>query len=295
MTRYRKVLITGAGGQLGQALQASAPEHAEIAACSREQFDLTDRLRVEETISTFRPEVIINAAAYTAVDRAEEEPKQAFAVNGEGPGLLAAAAAEYGSVLVHVSTDFVFDGSKGSPYRPDDSPSPLGVYGRSKLAGEAAVQRLIPGRHLIVRTSWLYAASGRNFVATMLRLLQARDELSVVVDQVGTPTWAAGLARALWVMLEKEFRGVYHWSDAGVASWYDFAVSIQEEALSLGLLEREKPIRPIPSSEFPTPAERPASSVLDKTSTWQELGYTAPHWRKSLRQMLLEMQGSSSL
>ena len=132
-------------------------------------------------------------------------------------------------------------------------------------------------------------------MATMLRLLQARDELSVVVDQVGTPTWAAGLARALWVMLEKEFRGVYHWSDAGVASWYDFAVSIQEEALSLGLLEREKPIRPIPSSEFPTPAERPASSVLDKTSTWQELGYTAPHWRKSLRQMLLEMQGSFSL
>ncbi len=295
MTRYRKILITGASGQLGRELLSAAPEPMEIAAYNRRELDLTDPAMLHDVLDLVRPEVIINAAAYTAVDRAEEEPDTAFAVNGEGPGLLAAAAVKRGIVLVHVSTDFVFDGAQGSPYRPEDRPKPLGVYGRSKLAGEEAVQGRMPGRYLIVRTSWLYAAAGKNFVTTMLRLMQEKEDLAVVVDQVGSPTWARGLARAVWGMLAKGISGLHHWSDAGVASWYDFAVAIQEEALALGLLEQETPIRPIPASQFPTPATRPAYSVLDKTRTWLELGYTAPHWRQSLRQMLREMQGSFSL
>jgi len=225
------------------------------------------------------------------VDKAESQPELAFAVNATGPGNLAAAAGEVGARFIHLSTDFVFDGAKSSPYRPDDRPNPLNIYGASKLAGEVAVREKSPGA-LIVRTSWLYAAHGHNFVKTMLRLLAEREQLQVVADQVGTPTWAGFLARALWAAAARpELRGIYHWSDAGVASWYDFALAIQEEALQLGLLSRAIPIEPITTAAYPTAALRPAYSVLDKSSAWRDLAIGGRHWRVALRIMLRELAG----
>lgn len=291
-----KVVITGGAGQLGLELQATAPAAVDLVPLDHRQFDLTDPGAVRDRLGSIRPDVILNAAAYTAVDRAEQEPERALAVNRDGPRLLAAMAAETGTRLVHISTDFVFDGCKSSPYAPDDAANPLGVYGRSKLAGEEAVLGLLRTECLIVRTSWLYAAHGGNFVQTMLRLLHTREELTVVADQVGTPTWARGLARALWDMVFRDCKGIIHWSDAGVASWYDFAVAIQEEGLALGLLKHKKGIKPVSSAEFPTAARRPAYSVLDKTETWGVLGYHAPHWRENLRMMLRELgEGNVSL
>jgi dTDP-4-dehydrorhamnose reductase len=180
----------------------------------------------------------------------------------------------------------VFDGSAGTPYRPDSATSPLGAYGRTKLAGET----LAGAGALIVRTAWVYAPTGGNFVRTMLRLMAAHPEVRVVVDQIGTPTYAPGLAAAIWTLTGQGASGIYHYTDAGVASWYDFAVAIQEEALALGLLEAAVPVIPIATVDFPTPAVRPAYSVLDKDATWAALGGPAPHWRTSLRTMLNEIK-----
>jgi dTDP-4-dehydrorhamnose reductase len=205
---------------------------------------------------------------------------------------VAQAAQEVGARVIHVSTDFVFDGSKGRPYTPDDEPKPLNVYGRTKLAGEQLVRERTAGAALIVRTAWVYAAQGHNFVRTMLRLMREREPVGVVCDQVGTPTWARGLARALWIAVERfDIRGLVHWTDAGVASWYDFAVAIQEEALTLGLLPGAVPISPLRTEEFPRPARRPSYSVLDKTSGWAALGGPPPHWRVNLRCMLGGLTG----
>ena len=239
-----------------------------------------------------RPALLINAAAYTAVDRAESEPGPALRVNGEGPAVLAAACRRHGTRLFHVSTDFVFDGRASVPYAPDATPAPLGEYGRSKLAGEQAVLETLSDA-LVVRTGWVYSLAGNNFVKTMLRLMAEREALSVVVDQVGTPTWARGLARLLWQAAGQEgLSGIYHWSDAGVCSWYDFAVAIAEEAVALGLLPRGPKIHPIPGSAYPTPAKRPAFSVLDKRSSWEDFAIEGIHWRVQLRQMLREMKES---
>jgi dTDP-4-dehydrorhamnose reductase len=187
-----------------------------------------------------------------------------------------------------VSTDFVFDGTQSHPYLPTDRTNPLGVYGASKLAGEQLALAAYPEGLAIVRTAWLYSAFGNNFVTTMLRLMGERERLGVVADQVGTPTWTCGLAGALWQMCRVQPKGIHHWTDAGVASWYDFAVAIQEEGLACGLLAREIPIQPINTVDYPTSARRPAYSVLDKTETWAALGMTPPHWRVALRRMLLE-------
>lgn len=285
-----QVLITGGSGQLGLELQAVAPPAFETVAPLRDHFDLTNQVIVQEAIASIQPEVIINAAAYTAVDLAEQESETAMAVNRDVPKLLAGLAKDMGIKLIHLSTDFVFDGLKSSPYDPDDAAKPLGIYGQSKLAGEEAILSLLPAHCLIVRTSWLYSVHKKNFVKTMLGLMQEREELSVVTDQVGAPTWARGLAQALWDCVKKDLHGIYHWSDAGVASWYDFAVAIQEEGLALGLLNNEIEIKPVSTLEFQTPAKRPAFSVLDKTKTWRDLGYFAPHWRKNLRSMLIELK-----
>ncbi len=285
-----KVLITGAKGQLGLELQATAPAGLEVVALDRRHLDLTDPVAIQKIVGSIKPDVIINAAAYTAVDQAERENRQAFAVNRDGPLYLARMAADMGITLVHVSTDFVFDGFKSTPYGPDDAAKPLGVYGKSKLAGEEAMQRVLHDQGLIVRTSWLYSVYRKNFVMTMLGLLQEKNEVTVVADQVGTPTWAKGLARALWDMVLKDLRGVYHWSDAGVASWFDFAVGIQKEALALGLLAQKKVITPVDTFAFQTPARRPAYSVLDKTKTRQDLGYYGPHWLENLQTMLIDLR-----
>jgi dTDP-4-dehydrorhamnose reductase len=282
------VLITGANGQLGWELQRTAPRDTEVVAFSHDKLDVSDAAAIRDVVLGNRPDCIVNAAAYTAVDRAEKESDGAFAVNRDGPAALARAAADVGVRLIHVSTDFLFGKAQGRPIRSSDEPSPECVYGASKLAGERAVQEVLGSDALIVRTAWVYSAHGRNFVKTILRLVKERDALSVVDDQVGTPTWAQGLAQALWKALEIDLTGIHHWTDAGVASWYDFAVAIQEEALDLGVVRKELPIIPIPTSEYPTPAKRPSYSVLDKSETWDALGYKAPHWRVALRKMLNE-------
>lgn len=286
-------LITGAAGQLGCELQATAPAGVRVVALDRHGLDITDPEAVRRVFGELRPDVVLNAAAYTAVDRAEEEEALALAINAEGPGHLAAACASTGTALIHVSTDFVFAGDSGHPYLPDAPTGPQGAYGRSKLAGERAVQRAHP-RAMIVRTGWVYSSFGSNFVKTMLRLMRERDTLSVVCDQVGTPTWARGLATALWSAVDQPLlQGVYHWSDAGVCSWYDFAVAIAEEATALGLLRQLPVVQPIPASAYPTPARRPACSVLDKQSTWEALQRVPPHWRVQLRSMLQTLKESS--
>ena len=280
-----KALITGSDGQLGTALQAVAPTGIAIVAHDRATLDLTDAAAVRDLIASERPDVILNAAAWTAVDRAETEEAAAHAINADAVGILAAAARDVGAKLVHVSTDFVFDGNGGVPYRPDAPTAPVSAYGRTKLAGEFAAG----GDALIVRTAWVYAPTGGNFVRTMLRLMIERDSVGVVADQVGTPTYAPDLARALWALWQAEATGVLHYTDAGVASWYDFAVAIQEEAVALGLLAKAVPVIPITTAQFPTPARRPFYSVLNKTRTWKILEKPAPHWRVNLRTMLKEI------
>ncbi|MBT7718904.1 MAG: dTDP-4-dehydrorhamnose reductase [Halieaceae bacterium] len=289
----QKVLITGAAGQLGRELLRSVPEGVECIAATREILDIADAAQVRAFVRRERPGLIINAAAYTAVDKAESEQELAAAINVNGAANLATACAENGSRLIHVSTDFVFDGTSSTPYLPDAPTSPLGEYGRSKLAGEQAVVAGLPSA-LIMRTAWVYSAFGGNFVKTMLRLMAEREELSVVADQVGTPTWARGLADALWLAADQsDLQGLYHWTDAGVCSWYDFAVAIAEEALEIGLLQRMPRIHPIPGSAYPTPAARPAFSVLDKCSTWEALHTQGLHWRAQLRSMLQDLKESS--
>lgn len=287
-----KILITGADGQLGRELRRCPPAGVECIFTDRAELDITDARQVEDTLARLAPGAVINAAAYTAVDRAESEPEQAMRVNADGPANLAAACAAGGARLLHVSTDFVFDGSASSPYAPDASPAPVSAYGRSKLEGEERVRARLP-QALILRTAWVYSALGANFVKTMLRLMAQREEISVVADQVGTPTWAAGLAAALWAALERpELSGTYHWTDAGVCSWYDFAFAIAEEGLALGLLPRLPRVLPIATSAYPTPARRPAYSVLDKGSSWRDLELPPLHWRVQLRRMLGELKES---
>lgn len=281
-----KLLVTGAGGQLGQALVASGPADYAIVALTRTECDLGDPASITAAIAAHRPDVLINAAAYTAVDRAESEVDLAMRVNGEAVMVMRRALDEYGGRLVQISTDFVFDGSGNRAYAPDARRNPLLTYGLSKAAGEDAAG---PDA-LIVRTSWVYAPGGGNFVRTMLRLMRERDELNVVHDQIGAPTLASGLAATIWGLIGKEATGIFHHRDAGVASWYDFAVAIQEEALALGMLSRAISIRPIPSTAYPVPARRPAFSLLDDSATRALLADAPPHWRVNLRQMLKEEQ-----
>jgi dTDP-4-dehydrorhamnose reductase len=269
-----RALIAGAGGQLGRALQACAPAGVSVIAPPEADFDITNPATVARVIADSRADIVFNAAAYTAVDKAETDAALAQAINADAVALLAVHAPR----LVHVSTDFVFDGTASRPYAPDAAPNPVSAYGATKRAGEIAAG---PDA-LIVRTAWVYAAVGSNFVHTMLRLMRERPEVRVVADQIGTPTHVAGLARALWALSAAGARGNHHWTDAGAASWYDFAVAIQEEALALGLLDRAVPVIPIRTEDYPTPAQRPAYSVLDKTSSWAITG-PAAHWRTELR------------
>ena len=288
-----KVLLVGPTGQLGTALARRIPVGVELMPVDQSALDIGDAAAVRLIVAESRPAVIINAAAHTQVDLAESEPEAAFRVNADGPGHLAKAAAVVGARMLHVSTDFVFAGDRPQPYDIDAATGPVNVYGKSKLAGEEAVVEELGSAATVVRTSWLYAATGRNFVLTMLKLMRSRESLGVVVDQVGSPTWAGSLAQAVWDLAHRpDLHGIHHWSDEGVASWYDFAVAIQEEALERRLLDRAIPIRAIAAREYPTLARRPAYSVLDKCRTAEALGYPPPHWRTSLRNMLDEFAAS---
>jgi dTDP-4-dehydrorhamnose reductase len=286
-TSVPKALVTGAAGQLGQALLATAPAAWEVVGCGADVLDITQSDRVEAVLDRERPALILHAAAYTRVDAAEADAERAHAVNAVGAAHIAENARRLGARLIYVSTDFVFDGTQGRPYTPDDLPNPLNVYGRTKLAGEHVVGEVLGDAVLIVRTAWVYSALGHNFVRTMLRLMQERDVIGVVADQVGSPTWARSLAAALWAAAARpKLHGVHHWADAGVASWYDLAVATQEEALAAGLLTRAVPVRPLRTDEYRTPARRPPYSVLDTSGTRAALDLPVTHWRVNLRQML---------
>ena len=278
------MLITGASGQLGRELQAAAPQSWRVRACDAAALDVTRPEVVEEVVLRVRPDLIVNAGAYTAVDAAEREAERAEAVNSAGAAHVAEAAKRVGARLIHLSTDYVFDGAQSRPYTAAERPRPLGVYGRTKLAGEREVARISGGAALVLRTSWLYSVHGRNFVLTMLRLMRDRDSVGVVADQVGSPTWARGLAAVIWAAADAPgVRGVHHWSDAGVASWYDLALAVQEEALTLGLLPRAVPIRPLRTAEYPTDARRPAYSVLELEPLEKAIVRKMPEWREALK------------
>lgn len=279
-----KVLITGAKGQLGGALQRLAPAWAEINAIDVDDCDLTDVPMLTARLTVEAPDVILNAAAYTAVDKAESDEDLARAINAGAVAAMVEAMADSGGKVVHVSTDYVFDGTASVPYTPDAPRNPQSAYGRTKAEGEDMLRAC----DLLVRTAWVYEAGGANFVRTMIRLMNERDELRVVADQVGAPTWATGLARTLWALVEKGATGTFHHCDDGVATWHEFAVAIAEEAHALGLIARIPQIHPITTAEYPTPARRPAYSLLDCSKTRAFIGDAPVAWRDNLRLMLKE-------
>ncbi|GAC1454599.1 MAG: dTDP-4-dehydrorhamnose reductase [Steroidobacteraceae bacterium] len=283
-----RALLTGAGGQLGRALVAAAPPGTVLRSLTHAELDIADQAAVETALGEFPADVVLNAAAFTAVDAAERQPEAAARTNASGPAVLARACAGCGAWLTQVSTDYVFDGAQGRPYDTSAPPHPLSVYGRTKLEGESAVRAALPQASTVVRASWLYSARG-GFAARMLARMQSRSQLSMVADQVGAPTAALGLAQVLWSMSLRRTAGLWHWSDSGVASWYDFAVATAEIAVELKLLAAAPAIMPISSAEYAGAAARPPYSVLDKRPTEKLLGITAPHWRRALRATLGEL------
>lgn len=284
-----KVLITGADGQLGRTLVKTAPIDTCLTAYPRAKLDISDRDAIEQSVAALEPDVIINCAAYTSVDRAENERQLAQRVNADGSRYLADAARQTRAHLVHVSTDFVFDGDACIPYKPEAITNPLSVYGATKRAGEIAVLDTLPTRSFILRTSWVYASAGNNFVRTMLRLMRDNRIVRVVADQIGTPTSTQSLALALWAISNQpQIVGIHHWTDAGIASWYDFAIAIAEEAAALRLLSTDVVVTPIATRDYPTAAQRPRYSVLDTTSL-DCLSIERVHWRKRLRNVLSEI------
>ena len=299
-----RVLLTGGSGQLGQALRRSCPPWIELLPCSRADLNLANPEACAHVIREQRPDWILNAAAYTAVDRAEQEPSLCRAVNAEAPQAMAAVLAESGGAMLQISTDFVFNGSSGRPYRPDDPVAPLGVYGASKAVAEQAVlTTLPPGRGFVIRTSWLYGPSGANFLNTILRLHRERiiqgEPLRVVADQVGCPTSTTSLARACWRLIEQVQAGgpcppLLHWSDAGAASWYDFAHAIGRLAASHGVLEQAAPVRPITSLDYPTLAARPSFSLLDCAASRAALNDHPAHWQDELDAVMAVVAASSA-
>ncbi len=284
-----RILIIGQNGQVSRALQSRLGALGELIVRGSDQLDLAQPDTLRAPIEALNPGLIINAAAHTAVDQAESEPERAFAINATAPGILAQAAVALGVPLIHYSTDYVFDGLKPTPYTEDDTPNPLSVYGRSKLAGENAI-RQAGGQHLILRTSWVYSTEGRNFLLTMQRLLQEKPQLRVVADQVGAPTWAGTIADSTAQLIERWQAGqsgawgTYHLTARGETSWFGFAQAIGED-----LLDRHKPcaqLEPIASSAYPTPAPRPLNSRLDCTRLLKAWGVSQPDWRSALQQCL---------
>ena len=282
-----KILITGAASQVGRALIKTAPADSELIALTHAQLDIADLESVRRCVADCRPTVVINAAAYTAVDRAEADEESAYRTNVSGAGNLARCAADVDARLLHLSTDFVFSGDQVRPYAPEDLPGPVNVYGTTKLAGEKAVQQLLPEGSAVLRAGWIYSATGQNFLTSILARLRQGQGVRVVSDQVGTPTSADSVSTMVWtVIAEQAWGGVLHWSDAGVASWYDFAVAIAEEAAHAGLIDSPGEVVPIRSHEYPTAARRPVNSVLDTRNSMGLAPGVQMHWRQNLRVVL---------
>ena len=283
-----KVLVTGVTGQLGREVAARFRQLGhEVIAADRHVLDFLQPAQAAAVIRARQPDWVINCAAYTQVDRAESEPEQAFTVNRDTPAQLAQAVAAYDGRLLQMSTDFVFDGTQTRPYVEDDATNPLGVYGRSKLEGEQAVQRELPDA-VIMRTAWVYGVHGHNFVKTMLRLATAGTPLRVVSDQRGTPTWTSDIVAAIVALVDQQASGVFHFTAAGETSWHGFASAILEEAANAGFTIKTERIEPIATTEYPTPATRPAYSVLNTDKISACLPFTIPAWRDSLKNMLQE-------
>ena len=282
----KSVLLLGAAGQLGRLVQAHKPDNIRMAGKTHLDFDITDSMTLKTVIAEVKPDIVINCAAYTAVDKAESEPETAYRVNAEAPGNLAALL-DPASKLIHLSTDFVFSKYSANLYKPGDKPDPVSVYGKSKLAGEEIILRQREQNSIILRVSWLYSATGRNFVTTMLRLMREGKDLNVIGDKFGTPTSAHRLADIIWKLaLSETGNGIYHWSDRGVISWYDFAVEIMEQALQSGILDQAVKITSIPSAAYPTPAIRPVYSALDSSGTESVLGIKTSPWQEELGKVL---------
>lgn len=285
-----KILVTGADGQLGSEVVARLrPTGHALVLPSIAELDLLRPGDIAAVVAEHRPDQIINCAAYTQVDRAESEADAAFTINRDAAGALAASAVATGARLLHVSTDFVFDGAQRVPYLETDTPNPLGVYGRSKLEGEQAVLAALPSA-VVLRTAWVFGVHGHNFVKTMIRAALAGRPLRVVDDQFGTPTWAADLAGVIVRLIDTDAGGLFHFTSRGRTSWHGFAVAILEEAARLGFALQTQTVEPIPTSGYPTPARRPASSMLDCGKIVSLLSLDPPDWRDSLKSMLGELK-----
>lgn len=294
-----RVLVTGAQGQVGRELMKRGPRGFNVIGLDSKELDISDRAQVQEVLARIKPQLLINAAAYTAVDKAESEVERAYKVNRDGVVHLALAAEGLEIPLLHISTDYVFSGDSDSAYKTDDATTPSGVYGLSKLAGERQLQQHC-SRHVILRTSWVFGAHGNNFVKTMLRLGRDRDELAVVADQYGCPTSASSIADALWALAAIFQRdgvlkwGLYHYCGAPACTWRDFADEIFSQALALGLLEKRPSVKAITTAEYPTPAKRPAWSVLDCHALEQAHGVVPRSWAGELQRVLQQLEQVAS-
>ncbi|NJN29948.1 MAG: dTDP-4-dehydrorhamnose reductase [Synechococcales cyanobacterium RM1_1_8] len=291
----KKILLLGRNGQVGQELVPQLQPLGDLVSLGRDQLNLSQPEQVRTALQTLQPSVIVNAAAYTAVDKAESEPELAQAINGTAPMVLAQTAAAIGAQLIHISTDYVFDGQHHRPYREDHATAPLGAYGRSKQQGEQGICESA-AQAIILRTAWVYGAKGHgNFVKTMLRVGAEREEIRVVDDQIGTPTWSHDIAQAICGLIQttplesQPGTEIYHFTNSGAASWYDFAVAIFEEAEQLGYPLKLRRLMPITTEEYPLPAPRPSYSVLCNQKIRQRLSTPAQHWRPALRKMLGEL------
>jgi dTDP-4-dehydrorhamnose reductase len=288
------IIVIGHSGQLAWELAQLTNAETTITCLGREQVDITCQKSIIDALKKHQADAVINASAYTAVDQAESDKENAYKINAIAVENIANACQKLLLHLVHISTDFVFKGDKGSPYLPHDPIEPLGIYGASKAEGEKAITRIIPNDSCIIRTSWVYSTHGNNFVKTMLKLMADKPELGIISDQVGSPTYAEDLARACLLAVKNKFSGIYHWTDTGVATWYDFAVAIQEIAIEKKLLIKTIPIKPIRTIDYPTPAKRPSYSVLDKTSTIDDFSQLPLiHWRTQLDKMMDKLKKQS--
>lgn len=280
------VLVIGKNGQLARELSAA---FENVICLGRHDLDVMSVQSITEYLSRTKTYALINASAYTAVDQAESDKEAAYALNCDAVANMANACKAAGIPMVHVSTDYVFKGDKGSPYSVTDAYDPQGEYGKTKAEGEKIIRSILPDTSCIIRTSWVYSSMGNNFVKTMLKLMSSRPELTVIDDQIGSPTWAKGLAQACFEAATEKLFGVFHWSDEGVTSWYDFACAIQELGLEKGLLKSNTHIKPIPTKDYPTPATRPHYSVLDKALTRNTFNTPLTHWRNQLSNMMDEL------
>lgn len=292
MAAKQKILVTGSNGQLGKELQQLAPgsPQFDLLFFSKDELPIQDAKTTDAIFKKHQPQYVINCAAYTAVDKAETEKELAFLVNGEAPGVLAAVCKENDARFLHISTDYVFDGTATTPYQEDSATNPQSVYGASKLEGEKQVLRADPGAS-IIRTSWVYSEFGKNFVKTVLKLMSEREEISVVNDQFGSPTYAADLAGAIMQIIAQDIwqPGIYHYSNNGIISWFDFAVAIKELTGSKCI------VHPIPTSAYPTPAKRPAYSVIDKTKIQRVFGISIKDWTNSLAECLVRLKSTGKI